>query len=110
VQGRAKGLGSEVPQRGPGVELNDFCRINFATTWKNMAPFQLFQFAELKPTVYAFRQLPFDILLPQLKMLDCILCGSGLVENYHEREIKYYGLVEGPLLLRGLRTGPSASP
>jgi len=32
---------------------------------------------------------PFDILLPQLKMLDCILCGSGLVENYHEREIKY---------------------
>jgi len=32
----------------------------------------------------------FDILLLQLlKMLDCILCGSGLVENYHEREIKY---------------------
>ena len=57
MQGRAKGLGSEVPQRGPGVELKDFCRINFATTWKNMAPFQLFQFAELKPTVYAFRQL-----------------------------------------------------
>jgi len=32
--------------------------MNFANTWKDMAPLKLFQFREFKTAVYAFKQLP----------------------------------------------------
>ena len=31
-----------------------YMKINFATTWKDMAPVNLFQFGELKAAIYAF--------------------------------------------------------
>ena len=62
-----------------------------------MAPLKLLHFGQLKAAVYSFQQL-YTLVLYRLRSLtftaadDVRLCNvCGLVDNYHEREIKYEG-------------------
>jgi len=69
ARAQSEGLGDGVPRRGSGAEpqwgsvtrslpeAEAYTTINFANTWKDMAPLKLFHFGEFKIAVYAFQQL-----------------------------------------------------